>query len=123
KASPTLLCVSGQPNMSSLIILDKLVDSGAAIYYSGDFDPEGLQISDNLKRRYGNKLNLWGMSIENYNKIKGNNSFEDRIAKLDSLASPELKELAEEMKRAKVAGYQELLVEFYCRDILSFHRS
>lgn len=118
KQSPTLLCVSGQPNMSSLIILDKLVDSGASIYYSGDFDPEGLQISDNLKKRYGDKLVLWGMSIENYNKIKGNNSFEDRIVKLDSIVSPELAELAEEMKKGKTAGYQELLVEFYCSSII-----
>lgn len=120
KQSPTLLCISGQPNMSSLIILDKLADSGTTIYYSGDFDPEGLQISDNLKRRYGQKLLLWGMNIENYNKIKGNNSFEDRIAKLDSITAPELKELAEEMKTSKMAGYQELLVDYYCEHIKEF---
>jgi uncharacterized protein (TIGR02679 family) len=118
KQNPTLLCVSGQPNMSSLIIMDKLVEAGSTIYYSGDFDPEGLQISDNLKRRYGDKLLLWGMNIENYNRIKGTNSFEDRITKLDSITAPELRELVEIMKSEKVAGYQELLVDFYCKKIL-----
>jgi uncharacterized protein (TIGR02679 family) len=112
--SPTLLCISGQPNMSSLIILDKLVESGTIIYYSGDFDPEGLQICDNLKKRYRDKLILWGMTKKNYLKIKGNNSFEDRIAKLESIASPQLNEVIEEMKLHRTAGYQELLLEFYC---------
>jgi uncharacterized protein (TIGR02679 family) len=116
KQCPTLLCISGQPNMSSLIILDKLVEGGTSIYYSGDFDPEGLQICDNLKKRYRDKLLLWGMTKENYLKIKSNNSFEDRIIKLESIASSELKQVIEEMKLHRTAGYQELLLDFYCEE-------
>ncbi|WP_139904769.1 TIGR02679 domain-containing protein [Clostridium thermarum] len=116
--NPSLICISGQPNISSLMIIDKLAESGTTIYYSGDFDPEGLQICDNLKRRYGEKLVQWGMNIENYHKIKGTASFEDRINKLDNIADLDLQKLAEELKREKVAGYQELLVDFYCQDII-----
>ncbi|NLB21375.1 MAG: DUF2399 domain-containing protein, partial [Clostridium sp.] len=48
---PTLICTSGQPALSVLTLLDIMVRNGTLIYYSGDFDPEGLQMADSLKRR------------------------------------------------------------------------
>lgn len=111
--SPTLICISGQPNISSLMILDKLKEQGTKIYYSGDFDPEGIGICENLKRRYGEELILLGMNSENYLSKKGQNSFEDRLVKLDKISLPELQPLIEEMKIYKVAAYQELLSEYY----------
>lgn len=115
--NPTMICTSGQLNVSSLMILDKLVEGRATIYYSGDFDPEGLQIADRLKGRYKDKLVLWGMTRENYLKIKGDVSFESRIIKLSSLGNKDLIELGEVLKEHCTAGYQELLVEFYSEDI------
>lgn len=109
----TLICISGQPNISSLMILDKLKEQGTKIYYSGDFDPEGIGICDNLKRRYGENLILLGMNVENYLSKKGENSFEDRLTKLNRISLPELQSLIEEMKIHKVAAYQELLMEYY----------
>lgn len=113
----TLLCTSGQPNSSSLIILDSLAKSKADIYYSGDFDPEGLQIADNLKYRYDERFHFLGMNSENYLKIKGNISFHERLGKLNTITSKELKPLIELMLLHGTAGYQELLVDYYYEEI------
>ncbi|MGM9974158.1 MAG: TIGR02679 domain-containing protein [Clostridiaceae bacterium] len=117
KDFPSLICISGQPNLAVLSLLDKLAKQGSHLYYSGDFDPEGLQIADNLKYRYGSSLSFLGMNKENYLKIKGDISFAERIGKLDTISSKELQELKEEMKIFGTAGYQELLVEYYLNEI------
>ena len=109
----SLICTSGQLNASSIILLEKLRKSNTIIYYSGDFDPEGLQIASNIKYRYGDSVKFLGMNIENYNKIKGNISFAHRVGKLDSISLKELKSLADEMKISCMAGYQELLSDYY----------
>lgn len=118
KIPVTLICISGQPNISSLLLLDKLVEGKAELYYSGDFDPEGLQIADNLKFRYGEKLKFLGMDEENYLKIRGNISFHDRIGKLNTVTSLELQNLVEIMKAKGTAGYQELLIDYYYNKII-----
>ena len=85
----SLICTSGQLNASSIILLEKLRKSNTIIYYSGDFDPEGLQIASNIKYRYGDSVKFLGIS------------------------SKELKSLAYEMKISCMAGYQELLSDYY----------
>lgn len=116
---PALVCTSGQLNTASLMLLDKLFKAGAIFYYSGDFDPEGLVIADNLKHRYEDRLVLWRYSIKDYLKIKGNKSFEGRENKLDKLKSEELIEIKEAMEKEKLCGYQELLIEEYVEDIVN----
>lgn len=110
---PGIICVSGQPNTSTYNILDKLAESGTDMLYSGDFDPEGIVICDNLKRRYGNNLKFMCMGIDEYNKIKSKNSFKDRISKLDNIGSEELIPLVEKMRDEEMGGYQELLTDEY----------
>ena len=41
---PPLVCTSGPLSVAALLLLDELVAAGGILYYSGDFDPEGLQI-------------------------------------------------------------------------------
>lgn len=113
----SLVCTSGQPNVSSLMLLDKLTKSGTQVYYSGDFDPEGLSIADNFKYRYGEKLNFFGMTVENYLSCYGDNSFSDRVGKLNTVVSSELKPVIEEMKYKCMAGYQEMLIDYYEKKI------
>lgn len=117
----TLICTSGQLNVSSMILLDKLKDSGSIIYYSGDFDPEGLQIANKLKNRYKDKLKFLGMNVKNYLKIKGNNSFKERVGKLNAIDCSELEPLVNEMKKHCTAGYQELLIDYYYDFIVRTH--
>lgn len=116
--TPALICTSGQLNTASLIVLDKLYKDNIQLYYSGDFDPEGLRIAEKLKKRYGDGLVLWRYSIEDYLRIKGNKAFEGRESKLLKLKTKELVELGKAMDEYKVCGYQELLVESYVDDIV-----
>ena len=100
------------------MLLDKIVQGGGEIYYSGDFDPEGLLIADKLKKRYGLKLVLWHFTPEAYRKIQSKKMISAaRLKKLDSIESPELKKLVEAIKKSGYSGYQEMMVEAYLRDI------
>ena len=114
--SPPLICTYGQIKLASLVLLDKLVDNVKHIYYSGDFDPEGLQIADKLKCRYGEKLILWRFGIEEYESIKSTKEIE-RMEKLDNIRAPELQHLAVHIKKEGFAAYQELLIQKYIEDI------
>lgn len=105
-----LICTSGQINTSSYMILDLLEVSQTKMYYNGDFDPEGIQIADKLKQRY-KALQLWHYEVQDYLKIKEIVEIEDRLVKLNSIQSKEFATLIEVIKKEKVAGYQELLVE------------
>lgn len=115
---PSLVCTFGHFRLASLILLDKLVASGAEIYYSGDFDPEGISMADKLKARFGAKLILWRYSIKDYvsilSKVYLSNA---RIKKLDNLQSGELIILGEAIKQYSCAAYQELLIDRYVQDI------
>ncbi|TDT57245.1 TIGR02679 domain-containing protein [Fonticella tunisiensis] len=115
---PPLVCTCGQIKLASLVLLDRIIDNVDYIYYSGDFDPEGLLIADRLKKRYGEKLVLWRYSIEDYEGIKSNEVLEEiRLKKLDNLKSPELKTLGEHIRNKGLAAYQELLTDRYIEDI------
>ena len=114
---PSLICISGQPNSSTHIILNNLIREGCMIFYAGDFDPEGIIICDNLKKKYGKKLEFMCMDKENYFRIKSENSFEDRVAKLDNIVSEELLDLVSVMREEKNPAYQELLTDEYVRFI------
>lgn len=110
---PSLICISGQPNSSTHIILNYLIKEGCKLFYAGDFDPEGITICDNLKKKYDKNLEFMCMSKEYYLKTKSKNSFEDRIAKLDNIFSEELFDLVDKMKEDKISAYQELLTNEY----------
>ncbi|BCZ47892.1 hypothetical protein psyc5s11_39590 [Clostridium gelidum] len=114
---PSLICISGQPNSSTHIILNNLMKEGCKIFYAGDFDPEGIIICDNLKKRYGKNLEFMCMDKDNYLKIKSTNSFEDRVSKLDNIVSEELLDLVSVMREEKNPAYQELLTDEYVRFI------
>lgn len=110
----TAVCTNGQLMFSSLLLLDLLVKSGCILYYSGDFDPEGLQIADKLKVRYGEKMVLWHYEKADYEKAKSDKVVSKaRLAKLDKVASVELQELVRLVRGEKLAGYQEALVGEY----------
>ncbi|SES85652.1 TIGR02679 family protein [[Clostridium] polysaccharolyticum] len=110
----TAVCTSGQLMFTSLLLLDLLVKGGCVLYYSGDFDPEGLQIGDKLKGRYQDKLVLWHYRVEDYVKAKSDKVIsKGSLTKLDKIQSVELSEVVECMRREKVAGYQEALAEEY----------
>ncbi|KXG75445.1 TIGR02679 family protein [Thermotalea metallivorans] len=115
---PPLVCTYGQVKLSSLILLDMLAKEGTQIYYSGDFDPEGLLIADKLKKRYGHQLILWRYARDDYGRAVSSNPIEKkRMRQLKSLQDAKLKKLGQYMEEVGYAGYQELLTDLLVQDI------
>lgn len=115
---PSLLCTSGQLKLASLVLLDKTINNVDRIYYSGDFDPEGINIAFKLKQRYGDKLCYWRYDVESYKKVKSNINLDDRrIKQIEKIEDEMLSELIDEIKVNKYCGYQELLVDVYVEEI------
>ncbi len=115
---PALVCTYGQIKVASLMLLDMLYKDGCQIYYSGDFDPEGMTIANKLKERYKEKLTLWGYDDQSYLKAKSDKRLSElRLSKLDKVNDEMLKELAITIKDTRYAGYQELLIDKLIEDI------
>lgn len=113
-----LVCTSGQLKTASLMLLDILREAGCSIFYSGDFDPEGLSIAQKLLIRNDGYAKLWHMSREDYELCLSEEEIsEDRIHKLDKITLPCLQEVKTLMCETKKAGYQERLIEDMLYDI------
>ena len=107
-----MVCTNGQFRYAVWLLLERIPDDGITLYYSGDFDPEGLLMADTLKRRYGEKLQLLGMTIDHYSASKPAAEIDEkRMQKLKRIQSGELRGLADLMAEKKVAGYQEGILE------------
>jgi len=107
-----MVCTNGQFRYAVWLLLERIPDEGITLYYSGDFDPEGLLMADTLKRRYGEKLQLLGMTTDHYLVSKPAAEVDDkRLQKLKRVRSFELCGLAELMSEMKVAGYQEGILD------------
>ncbi|MEG2543619.1 MAG: TIGR02679 domain-containing protein [Longicatena sp.] len=113
------VCTNGQLNLSAFILLDLLASSNISMYYSGDFDPEGLLIADKLKQRYGKLLTLWQYTLSNYTNNKSGNCIDERrIAILTKCNSAEIVRIANEIRIDKQCAYQESLLPLYLNDIV-----
>ena len=107
-----MVCTNGQFRYAVWLLLERIPDEGITLYYSGDFDPEGLLMADTLKRRYGEKLQLLGMTIDHYSASKPAAEIDEkRMQKLKRIQSGELRGLADLMAEKKFAGYQEGILE------------
>ncbi|RXS90259.1 TIGR02679 family protein [Geobacillus sp. PK12] len=113
-----LVSTNGQMNLATMKLLDLLAASGAKLYYSGDFDPEGLAMAERMQERYGPSVTLWRFSVDDY---KAANPVVDltpeRLAKLASITSEPLQPLKEAMAETKKAGYQEAIIGRLTEDI------
>ncbi len=113
-----LVSTNGQMNLATMKLLDLLASSGAKLYYSGDFDPEGLAMAERLLERYGQAVTLWRFSLDDY--AAANPVVEltpERLAKLASVTSEPLRPVKEAIGRKKKAGYQEAIIGRLTGDI------
>ncbi|AKN30067.1 hypothetical protein Ccar_04190 [Clostridium carboxidivorans P7] len=116
---PSIVCTSGQLKLASVVLLDKVVQEVEEIYYSGDFDPEGILIANKLKLRYGDKLKLWRFDVEDYLKVISNKFISDiSRAKLNNIQNSALEPLIKKLEDIGKAGYQEMLIEEYVEDVI-----
>lgn len=103
-----IICTYGQVKLSGLILLDMLVEQKYNIYYSGDIDPEGIQIADKLKSRYNDNLYFLGFDINTYrNNLSNIQISNTRLKKLEKIKSKDLKAICEELNLIKKVSYEE----------------
>lgn len=108
------ICSGGQLRLSVLVLLDLLVKEGVAIYYSGDFDPEGLSIAQKLVSRYEKQLKLWCYQPELYSRAMSLEGISDkRLKQLDRLTDETLVELGGLLKKYRHPGYQENIMNSF----------
>jgi len=113
-----LICTYGQVKLAGIILLDKLVQKGYKLYYSGDLDPEGIQIADKLKQRYKQSLQLLGFDKKVYYKNVSNIELSNsRLQKLEKVQAKELNEICKEIKKNKKAAYEEMNIDYIVRFI------
>lgn len=110
-----LISSNGQINLSTYLLIDKLVESGCHLYYAGDFDPEGLLIADKLKQKYQDKLTLLCYNQDMFENIKVHQLeiSQNRIQMLQHIQNEELLLIAGLIKESLSFGYQEGLIEIY----------
>lgn len=107
----SLICSNGKFRLATWVVLDFLVAEGAHIFYSGDFDPEGLGIAQRLLERYPGSVTLWHYTLDDYHTaISEVELTETRLSKLSKITDERLIAVKAEMYRVKKAGYQEHLI-------------
>lgn len=115
---PTIVCTNGWLNLADRHLLGRLVDGGARIRYSGDFDVSGLAIAALVLERYAPVAELWRMSPEEYRA-----ALDERSPELDPdqlMASSRVApELVAEMRVQGRAAYQEAIFDLLLEDLAS----
>lgn len=105
------ICTSGMPNIAGLQVLSLIHESGDDIYYSGDFDPEGVLIADKLWRRFPDIKLLCFDKMHYTLSISGVIIDDKRIKKLSKLQNEGLQRMAGYIKETALAGYQEKIIK------------
>jgi uncharacterized protein (TIGR02679 family) len=116
---PTLVCTSGYLSQPSYRLLDLLVAGGPVrLWYSGDFDPEGLEIATTVLNRYPSHARAWRLGVADYEQAATNGvpAQGERLQSLDRLAAvfPDLVPVMRERLRW---GYQETLIDVLLDDV------
>lgn len=107
------MCMNGQPRLSALL-LELLAEVGMAVWYAGDFDPEGLLIAQRLKRCYRGEFHFSYMSPEDYERsLSGETISPRRLAMLEKIMEEGLRGTAGALRRTGRAGYQENMLSAY----------
>ncbi|MCJ7843350.1 TIGR02679 domain-containing protein [Lederbergia sp. NSJ-179] len=107
----TIISGNGQFKIATLKFLDAFVKNGGAIYYSGDFDPEGILMAYKLRKRYGDSLHYWHYDVNHYHMALSQEPISARrLKQLNSIDDPALQPLIDEIKEIKQSGYQEKML-------------
>ncbi|MEZ7820886.1 MAG: DUF2399 domain-containing protein, partial [Patescibacteria group bacterium] len=114
----SLICSSGELNMSFYLFMDKIEKEEIDIKYSGDFDPEGILIAQKIRKRYKN-VKLFCYEKEIYMKRDNRKKLSDiSIKKLENIVDEELKEIAEMIKINREGVYQENFLKEIMEEIV-----
>jgi uncharacterized protein (TIGR02679 family) len=118
---PTLICTAGWPSVAAIRLLHLLVASqpDIALYYSGDFDVQGLRIAAHLMRRYPSHCRPWHFDPASYLAALHSSSGDLGPTELDALQSlPEnFAPLVSIMREQGKKAYQEGIIALLLADI------
>jgi uncharacterized protein (TIGR02679 family) len=115
---PPLICTHGQFKLATFMLLDKLAANDTMIYYSGDFDPEGLHMAQHLLLRYPQHTRLWHYDKASYLGCQsGLELSAARLNKVDSIHVSELQEVKDVVFQQRKSAYQEDLVPYLVDDM------
>ncbi|KKM11089.1 hypothetical protein SY88_10160 [Clostridiales bacterium PH28_bin88] len=78
RSLPPVICVSGQPSLAAVELLDGLARREVAMYYSGDFDLAGLTIGLNLHERYKDLFRPWFFDSAAYLSAKPGSPIDEK---------------------------------------------
>ncbi|MFJ5563213.1 TIGR02679 domain-containing protein [Lysinibacillus xylanilyticus] len=119
--SISIICTHGQFKLAAIQIIKLLAKEDCTIYYSGDFDPEGLLMAYALKQRHPTNIRYWNYSVEDYVKTLSNVEISsNRLQKLNNIKDVELENLLQQMKEIKKVAYQEKQIKDLVNDIKNF---
>ena len=118
-----ILCTMGQPRKAAWQLLDLLAGEDMEVYYSGDLDPEGMDIADRIWKRHPEQVRIWRMGPADYERSASEEVVDDRrLSMLRRLKNPQLLETAKLLLKKKKAGYQETLLDEMISDIRTLSR-
>jgi uncharacterized protein (TIGR02679 family) len=117
----SIICSSGQINLATWKLIDKLVAGNHSIYYSGDFDPEGIIMVYKMKEKYPEHVHYWHLDVESYKLCLSDEAIsESRLNQLLNIQDPELVPLINLLKTKKKSGYQERLMDNILEELKKF---
>lgn len=103
--SYSVIVTSGNSNLVTYHLLEKLKNSN--FYFSGDFDPEGLLIAQNFKKKISN-LQFLNYNKETYEEgLSKKKLSTSRLKKLEHIKEKDLLEIKELLLKTHYASYQE----------------
>lgn len=129
---PPLVCSSGQFTLATWALLDRLVQGGCQLFYSGDFDPEGFQMAARVWRRYGGEaVKLWRYTSIDYQMAMSTqheiddgrwDAFDQGILHEKWANTPDLfQETIKEVVARRKPGYQETIIDELFNDIMQMY--
>ena len=114
-----IVCTHGNFKTSGLMLLERLIEVGAIIYYSGDIDANGVLFAERLRKKFGNQVIPWRMTNMDYLASLSSVTLSDvALKKLSRLVhKPLWSQLVTSMIDERRVGYQERLLNDMHSDI------
>jgi uncharacterized protein (TIGR02679 family) len=118
---PTLICTSGWLSAAAMRLLDLLTSSSEiSLYYSGDFDVNGLRIAAYLLARYQSSCHLWRYdpaTYLSYAQRSGGLPLHTQEMKALTKLEPLLGEVVFALQQQGLKVFQEAITHFLIEDI------
>ncbi|MNP25907.1 hypothetical protein D3C76_1187340 [compost metagenome] len=110
--------------MSAYRLFDLLVKTNdlIEIWYSGDFDPEGIGILNRLTSRYPRNVLPWRYGLSDYERSMPRKKVSSgrRLKMIEKVQLPKMGETIRAVRKHKRAGYQETLIPLLIEDLKEY---